>query len=100
MLYASFICAILAFGVAGVRGVIASACRGDRRHRGNMFRIRWVGPISALIFCAGLAGCRGTTQLGSQGGNNGNSSVVLAMTDTPPSNVSILSAEVTLTGAA
>jgi hypothetical protein len=64
-----------------------------------MFRIGLIWPITVLIFCAALAGCRGTTQLGSQGGNNGNSSVVLAMTDTPPSNVSILSAEVTLTGA-
>jgi hypothetical protein len=64
-----------------------------------MFRIRWVWPISALIFLLGLTGCRGGAQLGSQGGNNGNSSVVLAMTDTPPSNVTILSAEVTLTGA-
>jgi hypothetical protein len=64
-----------------------------------MFRIRWIWPISVLIFCAALASCRGTSQLGSQVGNNGNSSVVLTMTDTPPSNVSILSAEVTLTGA-
>jgi hypothetical protein len=64
-----------------------------------MFRIRRIWPISALIFFAGLSGCRGSVQLGSQGGNNGNSSVVLAMTDTPPSNVTILSAEVTLTGA-
>jgi hypothetical protein len=52
-----------------------------------------------LIFCAALASCRGTSQLGSQVGNNGNSSVVLTMTDTPPSNVTILSAEITLTGA-
>jgi hypothetical protein len=64
-----------------------------------MFRIRWIWPISVLIICAALASCRGTSQLGSQVGNNGNSSVVLTMTDTPPSNVSILSAEVTLTGA-
>jgi hypothetical protein len=99
MLYASFICAILAFGLAEFRGVIAPACRTDQRHRGNMFRIRLVWPIIVLIFCAALAGCRGTTQLGSQVGNNGNSSVVLAMTDSPPSGVSILSAEVTLTGA-
>src|SRR5713226_9211232 len=64
-----------------------------------MFRIRLIWPISVLIFCAALVGCRGTAQLGSQTGNNGNSSVVLAMTDSPPSLVSILSAEVTLTGA-
>jgi len=61
--------------------------------------MRMIGPISALIFSAALVGCRGTAQVGSQTQNNGNSSVVLAMTDTPPSNVSILSAEVTLTGA-
>ncbi len=52
-----------------------------------------------LVFCAALAGCGGVNQFGSQPGNNGNSSVVLAMTDTPPSNLSVLSAEVTLTGA-
>jgi hypothetical protein len=52
-----------------------------------------------VSFCAALAGCGGTNQFGSQPQNNGNSSVVLAMTDTPPSAVSILSAKVTLTGA-
>ncbi len=52
-----------------------------------------------LILCAALAGCGGNNQFGSQPQNSGNSSVVLAMTDTPPSLVSILSAEVTLTGA-
>jgi len=52
-----------------------------------------------LVFCAALAGCGGINQFGSQTQNNGNSSVVLAMTDTPPSLVTILSAEVTLTGA-
>jgi hypothetical protein len=45
------------------------------------------------------AGCRSGTQIGGQTQTSGNSSVVLAITDTPPSNVSILSAEVTLTGA-
>jgi hypothetical protein len=64
-----------------------------------MFQIRSIWPISVLIFCLALAGCGGTTQFGSQSQNNGNSSVVLAMTDTPPSLVSILSAQVTLTGA-
>jgi hypothetical protein len=69
------------------------------RRRGVMFRNRSVCPIIVLVLCAAFAGCRGNTQFGSQPQNNGNSSVVLAMTDTPPSNVSILSAEVTLTGA-
>jgi hypothetical protein len=64
-----------------------------------MVRIRSILPISVLIFCAALAGCHTNTQYGGAGGNNGNSSVVLAMTDTPPSLVSILSAQVTLTGA-
>lgn len=64
-----------------------------------MFRIRGICPTSLLIFCAALAGCGAGGGLNSQPQNNGNSSVVLAMTDTPPSNVSILSAEVTLTGA-
>jgi len=64
-----------------------------------MVRIRFVWTISVLILCAALAGCRGTTQIGSQSVTTGTSSVVLTMTDTPPSNVTILSAEVTLTGA-
>ena len=65
-----------------------------------MFRIRSsIWPIFLLILCAALAGCGGNNQLGSQQQNSGNSSVVLAMTDTPPSLVSILSAQVTLTGA-
>jgi len=55
--------------------------------------------MSALIFCAALFGCGASVPIGSMPQGNGNSSVVLAMTDTPPSNVSILSAEVTLTGA-
>jgi hypothetical protein len=75
------------------------ASRLVEHFRGNMLPIRSIYAISILIFCAALAGCRGTTQFGSQGGNNGNSSVVLAMTDTPPSLVTILSAQVTLTGA-
>jgi len=53
----------------------------------------------AIIYCVALAGCGGNNQFGSQTQNNGNSSVVLTMTDTPPSNASILSAKVTLTGA-
>ncbi len=64
-----------------------------------MVRFRSIWPICVVFLCAALAGCRGATQFGSGVVNNGNSSVVLAMTDTPPSNVSILSAEVTLTGA-
>jgi hypothetical protein len=64
-----------------------------------MFRFRSIWPISVTIFCLALAGCGGTNQFGTQQQNNGNSSVVIAMTDTPPSTVSVLSAEVTLTGA-
>jgi len=79
--------------------MVVSARLVDKRHRGNMFRVRSILPICLLIFCAALAGCRGTTQVGSQVVSSGNSSVVLAMTDTPPSKVTILSAEVTLTGA-
>ncbi len=64
-----------------------------------MLRIQLIRLISVLSLCAALAGCGGNSQFGSQPGNNGNSSVVLAMTDTPPSLVSVLSAQVTLTGA-
>jgi len=49
--------------------------------------------------CATIAGCRANSSGFSQVSPSGNSSVVLAMTDTPPTTVSILSAEVTLTGA-
>lgn len=65
-----------------------------------MLRFRSIGTISLLIFCAIFTSCRSGTQIGSQSQTSGNSSVVLTMTDTPPTNVSILSAEVTLTGAA
>jgi len=64
-----------------------------------MFQFRTIWMISAAILCAALASCGGTNQFGSQPQNNGNSSVVIAMTDSPPSTVSVLSAEVTLTGA-
>ncbi len=64
-----------------------------------MLRFRTICTISAAILCLALAGCGGTNQFGTQQQNNGNSSVVIAMTDTPPSTVSVLSAEVTLTGA-
>ena len=64
-----------------------------------MFRFRSIWTISLLIFWAALAGCRSNNILGSKIPNSGTSSVVLAMTDTPPTNVSILSAKVTLTGA-
>jgi len=62
-----------------------------------MYRLRWFWI--ALILCVACAGCRSGTQIGGQTQTSGNSSVVLAITDTPPSNVSILSAEVILTGA-
>lgn len=64
-----------------------------------MFRFRLNWTITVLALFAALAGCGGNSQLGSGPQNNGNSSVVMAMTDTPPSLVSILSAQVTLTGA-
>jgi hypothetical protein len=67
-----------------------------------MFRSRTVRAICGVILCAcaSLVGCGGgSSQLGGQTQNTGNSSVVLAMTDTPPTEVTILSAEITLTGA-
>jgi hypothetical protein len=64
-----------------------------------MFRPRSIWIIALVISCAAIIGCRGGDSVGTQNQTSGNSSVVLAMTDTPPTNVSILSAEVTLTGA-
>src|SRR5579871_6500898 len=64
-----------------------------------MARSRFIGTVCALVALAALAGCGGTGQLGSGGGHSGNSTVVLAMTDSPPSLVTVLSAQATLTGA-
>src|ERR1700674_2354837 len=64
-----------------------------------MLRIRSIWVVSVLILCPALVGCGSSNQFGSQPQSNGNSNVVLAMTDAPPSLVSVLSAEVTLTGA-
>src|ERR1017187_1228918 len=63
-----------------------------------MFRICPKGTIVLLILCAGFAGCRGNSTLSSQNQSSGTAPVVLALTDSPPTNVTILSAEVTLTG--
>ena len=64
-----------------------------------MFGIRLNRTIVLLVSCLALAGCGGRSS--PVGGTTppGTAPVVLAMTDTPPTNVSILSAEVTLTGA-
>jgi hypothetical protein len=64
-----------------------------------MLRMRFIRVVCGLLAFTALAGCGGTGQFGSGGQNNGNSSVVLAMMDSPPSLVTILSAEVSLTGA-
>ena len=63
-----------------------------------MARISQIRVVTLLLLCAGFAGCRTHSLLGSSSGS-GNSSVVLAMTDSPPSLVTVLSAKVTLTGA-
>jgi hypothetical protein len=64
-----------------------------------MIRFRSMRVIVIAVLCAAIAGCGGSGQFGSQTGSNGSSSVVLAMTDSPPTLVSVLSAQVTLTGA-
>jgi hypothetical protein len=64
-----------------------------------MFRFRSILTISVLILCAAFSGCRATNQFGSIT-QSGNSSVALAITGSPFFNVTVLSAEVTLTGAA
>ncbi len=86
-------------GLAGHGGVVLLACRCDGIHRGTMLRIQSICPISILIVCAALAGCHVNSIYGVAPQGGGNSSIVLAMTDTPPSGVSVLAAEVTLTGA-
>ena len=62
-----------------------------------MGRVPSILAITSVLSFAMLAGCRGGSLIGSQS-PAGNSSVVLAMTDLPPSTVTILSAKVTLTG--
>ena len=63
-----------------------------------MARISQIRVLTLLLLCAGFAGCRTHSLLGGSPGS-GNSSVVLAMTDSPPSLVTVLSAKATLTGA-
>src|SRR6266700_7716680 len=65
-----------------------------------MLRFRSILTIFVLCLCGAFAGCRATGNPFGSGNQSGNSTVVLAATDTPPSLVSVLSAEVTLTGAA
>src|SRR6266567_3884926 len=65
-----------------------------------MFRSPLKCTMVFTIVCVALAGCGGRgSSVGNGGSSSGSGPVVLAITDTPPTNVSILSAEVTLTGA-
>jgi hypothetical protein len=63
-----------------------------------MFRNPLNFTIVLLLTCVALAGCGGRGPHGGGTPPPGTAPVVLTMTDTPPTNVSILSAEVTLTG--
>ena len=65
-----------------------------------MSRIPLKCTIVLLVASAALASCGGRGVSSGGGGSTGTAPVVLTMTDTPPTNVSLLSAEVTLTGAA
>jgi len=60
---------------------------------------KFIKALILLAFCGAVAGCNFRFQASSQTQGSGDSPVVLAMTDTPPANVTILSAQVTLTGA-
>src|SRR5260370_1150130 len=70
-----------------------------RAWRYGMFRIPLKCSILLLSSCVALASCGGRGSSVENGGPPGTGPVVLGMTDTPPTNVSILSAVVTLTGA-
>ena len=63
--------------------------------RGKMLPVRFARVLIALVCCGAVAGCNATFHFGSQN-PPGNSPVVLTMTDTPPANITILSAQVTL----
>jgi hypothetical protein len=66
----------------------------------HMSRIPLKCTMVLLIGSVALASCGGRGfSSGGGGSGSGTAPVVLTMTDTPPTNVSILSAEVTLTGA-
>jgi hypothetical protein len=60
---------------------------------------KFIKALTLLALSGALAGCNLKFQAGSQNQSSGDSPVVLAMTDTPLANVTILSAQVTLTGA-
>jgi hypothetical protein len=64
-----------------------------------MHPTKFINALTLLVFCGVVAGCNFRFQASSQTQGSGDSPVVLAMTDTPPANVTILSAQVTLTGA-
>jgi hypothetical protein len=64
-----------------------------------MSRIPLKCTIVLLVASAALASCGGRGVSSGGGGSAGTAPVVLTMTDTPPTNVSLLSAKVTLTGA-
>ncbi len=64
-----------------------------------MSRIPLKCTIVLLVVSAALASCGGRGVSSGGGGSTGTAPVVLTMTDTPPTNVSLLSAKVTLTGA-
>jgi hypothetical protein len=66
-----------------------------------MFRLPIYSTMALLLVCAAITGCGGRgSPTGGGAPPSGTAPIVLAMTDTPPTTVSILSAEVTLTGAA
>jgi hypothetical protein len=64
-----------------------------------MHPTKFINALTLLAFCGAAVGCNFRFQAASQTQPSGDSPVVLAMTDTPPANVTILSAQVTLTGA-
>ena len=65
-----------------------------------MSQLPFKSAIILMTVCVALASCGGRGVIGGGGGpSSGTAPVVLTMTSTPPINVTILSAEVTLTGA-
>jgi len=65
-----------------------------------MFRVDVNGKMALLLICLTFVGCsHRMLGLGSQTSSSGSAPVILAITDAPPTMVSILAAQVTLTGA-
>jgi hypothetical protein len=64
-----------------------------------MHPVQFRRVLVPVLISAGLFGCSNRLRVSSSGGSSNTAPVILTMTDTPPTGVSILAAQVMLTGA-